>query len=128
MNTALKRYQTHLVYTLIAYTAAVVGINVLDRLLELPVVVLVMLSLIPVVPAIYLLLIMTRYVRSLDEVQQKIVTESIVWAAGLVGIGGFSYGFLQGAVTLPDISLIWILPALLFFQGIAYAFVRMRYL
>ena len=117
-----------LVLTLVVYTAAIVGINVLDASLDLPVPLLIALSLLPVIPAIYLLFIMTEFVRTLDEVQQKVVTESTLWSAGLVGIAGFTYGFLEGAVELPAISPIWILPALLMVQGIAQAFVRMRYL
>ncbi|MEM8684996.1 MAG: hypothetical protein AAGA33_05245 [Pseudomonadota bacterium] len=128
MKPALKRYVTQLFLTLLVYTVAIIGINLLDASMDLPVPVLVGLSLIPVIPAIYLLFIMTEFVRTLDEVQQKVVTESTLWSAGLVGIAGFTYGFLEGAVELPAISPIWILPALLMVQGIAQAFVRMRYL
>ncbi len=122
-----KRYTLQMLGVFGAYTGSLFGVNALADNASLPVPALVALSLIPVVPAIFMLFVIVAFVRTRDEVQQKIITEATLWGAGLVGILTFSYGFLEGAIDLPVISMIWVFPAILAAQGLALIFVLMRY-
>lgn len=85
------------------------------------------LVMLPVLPAIAVLFIIVTFVKTRDEVQQRIITEAILWGVGVVGIATFTYGFLEAVTPLPRISMIWVLPALIAVPGIAQIFVRMRY-
>jgi hypothetical protein len=76
------------------------------------------LALAPTVPALFALRAFIVRVRAMDEFQRRIVSESLLWAAGIVGFASFGYGFLEGAVEVPEISFIWILPALIGTYGV----------
>ncbi len=71
------------------------------------------LSLTPMLPALYALHAFVVRFRTLDEFLSRVVSEAILWSAGIVGFASFSYGFLEGSMNAPDISMIWVLPALI---------------
>ena len=75
-------------------------------------------SLTPLVPALFGLKAYVDRFRSLDEFQRRIVSEALLWGAGIVGFAAFGYGFLEGAVEVPQISLIWVMPALVAVSGL----------
>ena len=127
MTQAAKKYSRRMIVVTVLYSASVIGINLLDRWADLPLWALVVISLLPLVPALGMLAAMVTFVRSMDEVQRRIVTESVLIAALIIAFASFTYGFVQGAIDLPDISLIWILPALIAVQGITMIFVRRWY-
>lgn len=70
-------------------------------------------SLTPLIPAFFALRAFIERIRAMDEYQRRIATEAILWAAGIVGFACFGYGFLEGAVAVPQISLLWVLPGLI---------------
>jgi hypothetical protein len=76
-------------------------------------------SLTPLVPAFFALQVFIARFKSMDEFQRRIVAEAILWGAGIVGFACFGYGFLEGAVAVPQISLIWVFPALIATYGVA---------
>jgi hypothetical protein len=127
MKKAGKVYTWRMMITSILYSATVVGINLVDNAYALPQCQRIGLALLPLIPALMMFATILAFFRQMDEVWQRIITESTLISAGIVGLGCFTYGFLQGAVDLPMISLIWVLPALIAFQGIAMIFVRLRY-
>lgn len=127
MDKHVKQYFVRLGTTMVIYTVLLFGSITVLKTYELPVAVDVLLALLPVLPAIVTLFVIVAFVRTRDEVQQRIVTESILWGVGIVAIASFTYGFLQNVLELPDISMIWVLPALIGTPGIAQIFVRMRY-
>jgi len=77
------------------------------------------LSLAPMLPALYALHAFVVRLRTMDEFQRRIVSEGIVWGAGIVGFASFGYGFLEGSMNAPEISMIWMLPTLIGTYGIA---------
>ena len=123
----LRRYLLGMGFGFSAYMASVVGFNVADRLFELSIPIRVGLRVIPVLCALYVLYVMVKFVRRMDEVQARIITESALIAACVVGLATFTYGFMEDVLALPDISLIWILPSLIMCQGVAQFFVRLNY-
>lgn len=127
MDKHAKTYTIRMVVAFIFYTVLLFGSITAIQTFEMPAPLAAMLAILPVLPAIAVLFIIVAFVRTRDEVQQKIIMESTLWGMGIVAIASFTYGFLQNVLPLPEISLIWVLPALLGIPGIAQVFVRMRY-
>ena len=126
MKTAIRQYTLHMTIVMVVYVASVVGINLIDSE-KLSASARIALSLIPILPAIGMVFVIIRYVRRIDEVQQRIITEACLVSLIIVGLACFTYGFVEGAVSLPEISLIWVFPALIGTAGISLPFVRLRY-
>jgi hypothetical protein len=89
----------------------------------------IMLALLPVAPVLFMVRAYLRFVRRLDEFQRRVQSESILIAAGVVGFGSLTYGFLQSFAGFPVIEdpLMWVFPALCVVWGVAQIFVRRRY-
>lgn len=79
----------------------------------------VIVALVPMIPACGILMHTMRTYRKLDELEQKIVGESIMFAFGATAILTFSYGFLQRFVGAPDLSyfFVWVVLAATWFVG-----------
>lgn len=120
-------YTRRMLLVFTTYTAFLIGVNVIDGAYDLPQSVRIGLSLLPVLPAIAMIGVILAFVRTMDEVWQRIMSESTLVSAGIVGIGTFTLGFLEGVITLPSDLLIWILPAMIGIQGVAMTFVKRRY-
>ncbi|MHA6289204.1 hypothetical protein [Maricaulis sp. CAU 1757] len=82
-------------------------------------------ALTPLVPALYALHAYVVRFRELDEYQRRVISEAILWAAGLIGFGTFGYGFLQGVGVVPPLDPTWILPTLIGLYGLISA-IRLR--
>ena len=65
--------------------------------------------------------------RAMDEFRRRIVSEAIFWSGGIVGFATFGYGFLEGSIDAPYISMIWVLPALISTYGVASYIVPLRF-
>lgn len=78
-------------------------------------------SLTPLIPAFFALRVFMLHFRRMDEFRQRLIAESILWATGIVGFACFAYGFLAGAVEVPEIGLIWVLPSICGVFGVAHA-------
>ncbi|GGC95611.1 hypothetical protein [Aquisalinus flavus] len=126
MKKEATKYTIRMLAIFAFYTVSVIGINLLPADDMAPWM-RIALSLIPVIPAIVMIFVILEFVRAMDEVQQRIITESCLVSLVVVGLASFSYGFLEGAIDVPPISMIWVFPALIGTAGIAQIFVRMRY-
>lgn len=87
----------------------------------------IVLALLPVLPILYFARALIIFSRSWDELQRQIAFEATVIAFFVVGIGSFTYGFLEG-VGFPVLHTIWIMPMLIAVQGAAMFLVRGKYL
>ena len=65
--------------------------------------------------------------RSWDEMQRRIVLESCLVAGSGVALGSFAWGWLALVAGVPELHVIWILPALLGALPAAYWVVSRRY-
>ncbi len=128
MNPQAKTYRGRMIAIAIAYTASVIGMNLADMAWELSQPVRIGLSLVPVIAAFLMLPTILAFIRSWDEVQQRIITEAALMGSAVVGFGTFTYGFLLGAIDLPTIHPTLILPALILTTSLAHPLVRRRYL
>lgn len=95
--------------------------------LNLPQWLLVVLALTPLIPAALMVRGYLTYVRAMDEFNRRVQSEAWLIAAAAVGLGCFTYSFLEEWAGFPRLDLIWVLPALILAWGVATFFVRRRY-
>ncbi len=86
----------------------------------------VLLALLPVLPILYFARSVIVFARSWDELQKQIAFEATLTTFFIVGVGSFTYGFLEG-VGFPGLQTIWIMPMLIGVQGIAMVFIKRKY-
>lgn len=87
-------------------------------------------ALAPVVPIGFAVRAMIRFVRDLDEMQQRIELESVGIATLSVSMLYMTGGLLQQAQLLQvpgGVAMIWVFPLVCFTYGLAKAFVMRRY-
>ena len=103
------RYGVALSVWIAVYAVLLIGSLILvDKNLVpwLPMRVIVGLS--PMIGAFGILSLVMREYRAGDELQKKIVSESIMFAFGATAIITFSYGFLQRTIGAPELSYFWV--------------------
>lgn len=86
----------------------------------------VVLAVLPILPVVYFARAILVFSQSWDELQRRIAFEAGVVALIVVGLGTFTYGFLEG-VGFPRLDTIWIMPLLIASQGVAQLIVARRY-
>lgn len=127
MTSAAKRYTRWFLFWMMVYTVCVIASVMLNNRFDFQPGLRVALALLPVLPSLMALREFVIFIRSVDEVQSRIQSESLLVSMGVVGIGTFAWGFAEGAIDLPEISMIWILPVMIVVWSIAQIFVRRRY-
>ena len=70
-----------------------------------------LIALLPMLPIARVGFIILRFIRSLDELQQKIQFEAVVFSAVTTGLLTGAYGFMEG-VGYPELDTVWIMPML----------------
>lgn len=83
-------------------------------------------ALLPLVPIAFVFAAVVRYVGSIDELQRRILIESLALAAGVTALLGITYGFLEVA-GLPRLSAWWAYAAVMVAWIISQPFVARRY-
>jgi hypothetical protein len=126
MNKAAREYVVQFGLSMAAYAVVLVAsIETLQHTtLALPWRVLIALA--PVVPTLFAMAAFLRFLGKMDELQKRIQLEALGFAFGAVGILTFGYGFLEH-VGLPQLSYIWILPALIICWGFGNGIAAARY-
>jgi hypothetical protein len=126
---ASRAYMRSMAIAAIVYVAVVFGAVMLIRHapFSLPQWAVIIVALTPLIPALMMVRTYLTFLRSMDELHRRIQTEAWLISAGVIGIGSFTYSFLEEWAHLPRIDLIWIFPALIFAWGLATYFVRRRY-
>lgn len=127
MSLAARRYTFAFLGFMGAYAGVVIGAPFLDRAFDLPGPARLALALAPVIPALFGLREFVIFLRSMDEVQARIQSEAILIAAGIVAFAAFGWGFVESWMSVPQISLIWVLPAMVAVWGLALPLVSRRY-
>lgn len=128
-NPHARRYMLHMLLAMIGYTAVLfASITVLRGDLIASDWLRILVAISPVFPALYGLHAFITFFRSMDEFNRAVIAEANLISAGAVAFISFAYAFAQQASDLlPEIGLIWVLPAIVGGQGIAACFVRGRY-
>jgi len=87
----------------------------------------IVLALLPALPALMMLRTYLVFFRALDEFQRRIQAEAALITLGVVTLAAFSYGFLEEWAGFPHVPLIWAIPAVIITWGVSAFFVRSRY-
>ncbi|WP_394688733.1 hypothetical protein [Hoeflea sp.] len=84
-------------------------------------------SLAPMLPAIFICGVIIRNIANLDELQRKVQLEALALAFAGTALITFGYGFLEGT-GLPRLSMfaVWPLMASLWLAGVIFGNVRYR--
>jgi len=83
-------------------------------------------ALLPMLPIAWTGFIVLRFMRSLDELQQRIQLEAVVFSAVVTGLLTGAYGFLEG-VGYPELDTVWIMPMLMVLWVVGQIIARRRY-
>ncbi|MCY1458106.1 hypothetical protein D9M71_754590 [compost metagenome] len=89
-----------------------------------------LIALLPVPPIAFVLRAMIRYIRDVDELQQRIELEAVSFATAFVSVVYLTGGFLQSAkvIDVPsNVAMIWVFPLVCLAYGLAKAVVARRY-
>ena len=125
-KSASKRYLVHFGGAMLVYTGTVLASVWAINGLEVTGWPAAALSLMPMVPALYALHAFVVRFRAVDEFLRRVESEALLWGAGIVGFASFGYGFLEGSINAPQISMIWVLPALIATYGAIFGFLMWR--
>ncbi len=125
MKSAAWRYVAEFTAAMTAYVVVLLGtVTVLKAYPEAPwrygVAVL------PVVPVLFVLWAVQRFVARLDEMQRRVQLEGLAFACAGTGVLTFGYGFLEG-VGLPHLDGTWVLPLIVALWGLGVALAGKRY-
>lgn len=125
MDPVSKRYNREFTLSMLAYVIILfVSVALIQRMPDSPW--RFALALTPVVPIVFVLVSYVRFLSNIDELQQRIQLQAIGFAAGAVSLLTFAYGLLEN-IGMPQIPLVWILPAMSLLWGIGQAYFSRRY-
>ena len=125
-----RRYTREIGLAMVAYAATLMLSLTLLRRMELDLPLRALVALLPVPPIAFVLRAMVRYIRDVDEMQQRIELEAVSIGTALVCLLYLAGGFLQAAkvIDIPGASaMIWVFPLVCLAYGIAKAAVIRRY-
>jgi uncharacterized membrane protein (DUF485 family) len=83
-------------------------------------------ALLPMLPAIVLIMVFVRHLRGMDELQSRIQLEALAIGFGGTAVLTFGYGFLQG-VGFPLLNWTFVFPLMIGLWGIGVAIAERRY-
>jgi len=124
-----RRYTRDMTVGMVSYMALLFASLLLLRTVEAPAL-RALIALLPVAPIALLMRAMLRFIRGVDELQQRIELEAICIAAALVSFGYMTGGFLQAAqvIDVPaSAAMLWVFPLVCGLYGIAKSVVARRY-
>ena len=124
-----RRYTREMLVGMGSYTVLLFVSLLLLRSVEAPALRAVI-ALLPVAPIALVLRAMVRFIRGVDELQQRIELEAICIAAGLVSFVYMTGGFLQAArvIDVPaSAAMLWVFPLICGTYGVAKSVVARRY-
>ncbi|MEO7934864.1 MAG: hypothetical protein ABIR27_01255 [Dokdonella sp.] len=123
-----KRYMRHFFTAMTAYVIIMLTVWRLVRTTESHGL-RVAIALLPVIPILFVIRAMVRYILDADELVQRLHLEALAIAAGVVAVASLIGGFLAAAevIRIDGSILIWVFPVIALVFGIARAFGERRY-
>lgn len=127
LRPAQRRYMHEFLWPMLAYVVVLMAsVFLLKQVQSTPL--RWLLALAPVVPVAFAVRAMVRVILASDELERRQQLEAISIASLSVGLLSFAAAFAHGAGLLSLHSpLMWVLPALFVFYGLAMWWVRRRY-
>lgn len=125
-NEVLKRYYKEFGIAMGFYVIGVIASTSILSNFDLSQNVQIVITLIPVIPTIFVVIAIMRALRNSDELQQRMQLQAVTFSAITTGLITFSYGFLEN-IGFPPFPTIWVLPIMFFLWGISLAYFWRRY-
>ena len=122
---ASRTYRKRFVVVMIAYAGLLILSLILLRSVEEQAL-RIAIAILPVLPIPFGIWAYLDFVRSLDELEQRIQLEAVAFSLGMTGVITFTVGFL-GNADIPQFDLIWVFPMMIAFWGIGQVIANRRY-
>jgi hypothetical protein len=124
-NAAGKQYIAEFGSAMIGYTIVLLGVVLVLNQTDVgwwrvPV------ALLPMLPLLFGLRAVMRFVTKLDELQQRIQLHAITFAAIMTGFITFGASMLEIA-DIPPLPLVWVFPIMIAIWGLALPYFSRRY-
>lgn len=126
MSQVSNAYMRRMMIAAIGYTVLIIATRLLLRgdMADSPFAPVI--ALLPILPVLFGVFALMSFVRSIDELQQKIQLEGMAFSLGVTGIITFALGLVEGT-GIPQIGMIWVLPMMCALWGIGVAIATRRY-
>lgn len=125
-NEVMKRYFKEFGISMGFYVVAVIVSTTILNNFEFPQIAQIIITLIPVIPTIFVVISIMRALNDSDELQKRIQLQAVTFSAITTGLITFSYGFLEN-IGFPPFPSIWILPMMFFLWGMSLGFLWKKY-
>lgn len=125
-----RRYRRQFLPAMAAYVAVLFGSMWLLKRMAGPEWLRALIALAPVLPIALSVRAIVRYIRDIDELQQRIELEAVSIATALVALGYLAAGFLQLARVIDvaaGAAMLWVFPLVCLTYGVAKIVVARRY-
>jgi hypothetical protein len=122
-----RRYRRDVAISGAIYIVLVLGGAFAIANLDLPRWLVIVLSLLPVAPALMMLRGYIAFTRSMDEFQRRLQSEALLIASAVIVFGTFAYGFLEEWADFPHLPMIWVFPAFCGVWGVSHLIISRRY-
>ncbi len=125
-----QRYMREMMAAMAVYVVTLVLSILMLKRMELAPLLRAVVALAPVVPIGFVLRTMIRYIRDVDEMQQRIELEAVSIATAMLCLLYMGAGFLQTSrvIDVPaGVAMIWVFPLACLFYGLAKVVVSRRY-
>ena len=107
-----KRYTRDFLAAMALYCATLIGAAYLARAIDAQGAALIVISLAPVAPALFAVVVFFRHFATMDEMFRRMHAESFAASALVVGLVTFALGFVEDEIPVRP-SLTFILPAII---------------
>jgi hypothetical protein len=122
----MKRYIREFRLSIVAYALILIASILAIQNIEMAKPLQVIVTLAPVIPVAFVLVVILRLLRESDELQQRVNMLAITFSAVLTGLLTFSYGFLEN-IGFPKLPTFAIFPMLFVLWGIGLGYFTRRY-
>jgi hypothetical protein len=126
MKPAAKQYLKDFIVGMGLYIIILISANIALRVWDLSLTIKIILALACAAPVLLIIKAVLRFAKTFDELQRKKQMEATLIAFILVGMGTFTYGFLE-MIGFPRLPIIWAFPLLYMTQGLAMIYVTRKY-
>ena len=104
---ANRRYQIEVVVAMLIYLLLMLAIVPVLRT-QPPLPERVTLAILPALPVVWVMWAVIKYLGRADELQRRVLIESLAIAAGVTAFLSLSYGFLEDMAGFPHVPLWWV--------------------
>jgi heme/copper-type cytochrome/quinol oxidase subunit 4 len=122
----MKRYIREFLLSIVAYALILIASILAIQNIEMAKPLQVIVTLAPIIPVAFVLVVILRLLRDSDELQQRVNMLAITFSAVLTGLLTFSYGFLEN-IGFPKLPTFAIFPMLFVLWGIGLGYFTRRY-